>query len=156
MICFILQIHGFLYHLPRGQSIVAQLLLKCHSNINKTYYGNNRCINRLSFMCSVSARWTSQDSYLSLDAVHNNVHRSQSINSLTWWHRINLTRSPIISTTMSRSNLPMPASTADLATTWAFLEEGVNHIMTQLQLGVSFSKVWRPLCPWMRNLCACV
>jgi len=42
---------------------------------------------------------------------------------------------------MSRQNLPMPASTADLATTWAFLEDGVDHIMTQLQSGVSFSKV---------------
>lgn len=35
---------------------------------------------------------------------------------------------------------PMPASTADLATTWAFLEEGVEHIMTKLQTGVSYSK----------------
>jgi cullin 1 len=35
----------------------------------------------------------------------------------------------------------MPAATADLATTWAFLEDGVDHIMTKLQTGVSFSKV---------------
>ncbi|KIK69633.1 hypothetical protein GYMLUDRAFT_34019 [Collybiopsis luxurians FD-317 M1] len=35
---------------------------------------------------------------------------------------------------------PMPAPTADLATTWAFLEEGVDHIMTKLQTGVSYSK----------------
>ncbi|KAF7982936.1 hypothetical protein HWV62_3733 [Athelia sp. TMB] len=35
---------------------------------------------------------------------------------------------------------PMPPSTADLATTWAFLEEGVDHIMTKLQTGVSYSK----------------
>ncbi|KAI0055375.1 Cullin-domain-containing protein [Artomyces pyxidatus] len=34
----------------------------------------------------------------------------------------------------------MPAATADLATTWAFLEEGVDHIMTKLQTGVSYSK----------------
>ncbi|KAN0127343.1 Cullin domain containing protein [Lactarius tabidus] len=35
---------------------------------------------------------------------------------------------------------PMPLPTADLATTWAFLEEGVDHIMTKLQTGVSYSK----------------
>jgi cullin 1 len=35
---------------------------------------------------------------------------------------------------------PMPPSGADLATTWAFLEEGVDHIMTKLQTGVSYSK----------------
>ncbi|KAH9933248.1 Cullin-domain-containing protein [Epithele typhae] len=34
----------------------------------------------------------------------------------------------------------MPASNADLATTWAYLEEGVDHIMTKLQTGVSYSK----------------
>jgi cullin 1 len=34
----------------------------------------------------------------------------------------------------------MPPSGADLATTWAFLEEGVDHIMTKLQTGVSYSK----------------
>ncbi|KII86882.1 hypothetical protein PLICRDRAFT_55777 [Plicaturopsis crispa FD-325 SS-3] len=34
----------------------------------------------------------------------------------------------------------MPPSNADLATTWAFLEEGVDHIMTKLQTGVSYSK----------------
>jgi hypothetical protein len=34
----------------------------------------------------------------------------------------------------------MPPATADLATTWAFLEEGVDHIMTKLQTGVSYSK----------------
>jgi hypothetical protein len=42
-------------------------------------------------------------------------------------------------TTMAASP-PMPPSTADLATTWAFLEEGVDHIMTKLQTGVSYSK----------------
>ncbi|EIW80941.1 Cullin-domain-containing protein [Coniophora puteana RWD-64-598 SS2] len=35
---------------------------------------------------------------------------------------------------------PMPPATADLTTTWAFLEEGVDHIMTKLQTGVSYSK----------------
>lgn len=34
----------------------------------------------------------------------------------------------------------MPPATANLATTWAFLEEGVDHIMTKLQTGVSYSK----------------
>jgi cullin 1 len=38
------------------------------------------------------------------------------------------------------SPYPMPLPTADLATTWAFLEEGVDHIMTKLQTGVSYSK----------------
>ena len=35
---------------------------------------------------------------------------------------------------------PMPPPNADLPTTWAFLEEGVDHIMTKLQTGVSYSK----------------
>jgi cullin 1 len=34
----------------------------------------------------------------------------------------------------------MPPQGADLATTWTFLEEGVDHIMTKLQTGVSYSK----------------
>lgn len=38
----------------------------------------------------------------------------------------------------------IPPANADLATTWAFLEDGVDHIMTKLQTGVSYSKV-RPL-----------
>ncbi|KAH9161142.1 Cullin-domain-containing protein [Lactarius sanguifluus] len=38
------------------------------------------------------------------------------------------------------SQYPMPLPTADLATTWQFLEEGVDHIMTKLQTGVSYSK----------------
>ena len=44
---------------------------------------------------------------------------------------------------MSTANapFPMPPASADLATTWAFLEEGVDHIMTKLQTGVSYSKV---------------
>ncbi|KAG1748664.1 Cullin-domain-containing protein [Suillus lakei] len=45
-------------------------------------------------------------------------------------------------TTTAPANVshPMPPATADLATTWAFLEEGVDHIMTKLQTGVSYSK----------------
>ncbi len=35
---------------------------------------------------------------------------------------------------------PIPPATADLATTWAFLEEGVDHIMTKLHTGVSYTK----------------
>ncbi|KDQ20808.1 hypothetical protein BOTBODRAFT_26822 [Botryobasidium botryosum FD-172 SS1] len=35
---------------------------------------------------------------------------------------------------------PMPSANSDLATTWAFLEEGVDHIMTRLKEGVSYSK----------------
>lgn len=42
---------------------------------------------------------------------------------------------------MSRHAVPIPAANADLATTWAYLEDGVDHIMTKLQSGVSFSKV---------------
>ncbi|KAF5315363.1 hypothetical protein D9619_007309 [Psilocybe cf. subviscida] len=38
------------------------------------------------------------------------------------------------------SPFPMPSASADLATTWAFLEDGVDHIMTKLQTGVSYSK----------------
>ncbi|KAI0647741.1 Cullin-domain-containing protein [Trametes meyenii] len=34
----------------------------------------------------------------------------------------------------------MPPANADLTTTWAYLEEGVDHIMTKLQTGVSYSK----------------
>ncbi|KAF9046411.1 Cullin [Panaeolus papilionaceus] len=34
----------------------------------------------------------------------------------------------------------MPSSSADLGTIWAFLQEGVDHIMTKLQTGVSYSK----------------
>ncbi|EKM79404.1 hypothetical protein AGABI1DRAFT_120802 [Agaricus bisporus var. burnettii JB137-S8] len=41
---------------------------------------------------------------------------------------------------MSRHADPIPAANADLATTWAYLEDGVDHIMTKLQSGVSFSK----------------
>ncbi|KAF9013451.1 Cullin [Cyathus striatus] len=34
----------------------------------------------------------------------------------------------------------MPSANADLETAWAFLEDGVDHIMTKLQTGVSYSK----------------
>ena len=44
------------------------------------------------------------------------------------------------SNTQSQAIGSMPPATADLATTWAFLEEGVDHIMTKLQTGVSYSK----------------
>jgi hypothetical protein len=42
---------------------------------------------------------------------------------------------------MSATPVPILPASADLATTWAFLEEGVDHIMTKLQTGVSYSKV---------------
>ncbi|CDO68271.1 hypothetical protein BN946_scf184842.g34 [Trametes cinnabarina] len=43
-------------------------------------------------------------------------------------------------TTAAKEAYPMPSANADLATTWAYLEEGVDHIMTKLQTGVSYSK----------------
>ncbi len=38
------------------------------------------------------------------------------------------------------TQFPMPPATADLPTTWTFLEEGVDHIMTKLHTGVSYTK----------------
>jgi hypothetical protein len=38
------------------------------------------------------------------------------------------------------SQYPMPPQTADIATAWVFLEEGVDHIMTKLQTGVSHTR----------------
>ncbi|KAG8904450.1 hypothetical protein FRB99_001710 [Tulasnella sp. 403] len=35
---------------------------------------------------------------------------------------------------------PIPSQSADLTATWKFLEEGVDHIMTRLNEGVSYSK----------------
>ena len=35
----------------------------------------------------------------------------------------------------------VPPRNADLQTTWSFLAEGIDHIMTKLHLGVTFSKV---------------
>lgn len=40
----------------------------------------------------------------------------------------------------AQTDAPMPAANADLATTWAYLEEGVDHIMTRLREGISYSK----------------
>jgi len=37
---------------------------------------------------------------------------------------------------------PMPPATADLATTWKFLEEGVDHIMTKPYTSLSYDKYW--------------
>ncbi|KAI0662263.1 Cullin-domain-containing protein [Cubamyces menziesii] len=39
-----------------------------------------------------------------------------------------------------KDSYPIPPASADLATTWAYLEEGVDHIMTKLQTGVSYTK----------------
>jgi hypothetical protein len=49
-------------------------------------------------------------------------------------------RTTTTSPTMSNASPPMPPQSADLPTTWAFLEEGVDHIMTKLKTGVSYSK----------------
>ena len=38
----------------------------------------------------------------------------------------------------------MPPASSDLHTTWAFLVEGIDHIMTKLHTGVTFSKVNQP------------
>ena len=38
---------------------------------------------------------------------------------------------------MPPSDPAMPPANADLATTWAYLEEGVDHIMNRLREGVS-------------------
>lgn len=47
---------------------------------------------------------------------------------------------PTMASTSSSSQPAMPPANADLATTWKYLEEGVDHIMTKLQTGVSYSK----------------
>ncbi|KAL1736658.1 Cullin [Schizophyllum commune] len=44
-----------------------------------------------------------------------------------------------MSATMSNASM-MPPQNADLLTTWKYLEDGVDHIMTKLQSGVSYSK----------------
>ena len=51
-----------------------------------------------------------------------------------------LLHSTIMSSTVTSTSFPMPSASADLGTTWAFLQEGVDHIMTKLQTGVSYSK----------------
>lgn len=38
------------------------------------------------------------------------------------------------------TNYQMPHANADLATTWAFLEEGISHIITRPRTGVSYPK----------------
>lgn len=43
-----------------------------------------------------------------------------------------------MATAMANNGMPPPH--ADLATTWKYLEEGVDHIMVKLQTGVSYSK----------------
>lgn len=43
---------------------------------------------------------------------------------------------------MNHPNSMRPAA-VDPQTTWEFLEEGVDHIMTKLHTGVSYSKVTR-------------
>lgn len=48
--------------------------------------------------------------------------------------------STIMTSTVTTTSFPMPSASADLGTTWAFLQEGVDHIMTKLQTGVSYSK----------------
>ena len=40
----------------------------------------------------------------------------------------------------TKAETPMPPANADLQTTWAYLEEGVDHIMTRLRDGISYSK----------------
>jgi len=37
---------------------------------------------------------------------------------------------------------PMPPATADIATAWQFLEEGIDHIMTQRDTDLSYEKFW--------------
>lgn len=36
----------------------------------------------------------------------------------------------------------MPPANADIATTWAFLEEGVDHIMTKRDTDLSYERFW--------------
>ena len=37
---------------------------------------------------------------------------------------------------------PMPPANADIATAWAFLEEGVDHIMTRQDVDLSYERFW--------------
>lgn len=47
-----------------------------------------------------------------------------------------------ITTPTMNAAFPMPPSTADLATQWAFLEEGVDYIMANIQkMGISYPHV---------------
>jgi len=47
---------------------------------------------------------------------------------------------------------PMPPPYADLATTWAFLEEGLDHIMNRLHMGISYPK-YQALYTTIYNYC---
>ena len=47
----------------------------------------------------------------------------------------------LYSTTMPPSDPTMPPANADLATTWAYLEEGVDHIMNRLREGGSTASI---------------
>lgn len=42
-------------------------------------------------------------------------------------------------TTSSNAFSTMPARTADLEETWTYLTQGVDHIMTRLETGLSFA-----------------
>jgi cullin 1 len=44
-----------------------------------------------------------------------------------------------MATAPSNAFPPMPARTADLEETWTYLTKGVDHIMTTLETGLSFS-----------------
>ena len=75
--------------------------------------------------------------------------RGRGLEVLSASNHHHLARRPSFLSHMSTSGMdsksagsqpPMPAANADLATTWAYLEEGVDHIMTKLQTGVSYSK----------------
>jgi cullin 1 len=37
---------------------------------------------------------------------------------------------------------PMPPANTDIATAWAFLEEGVDHIMTKRDTDLSYERFW--------------
>ena len=67
---------------------------------------------------------------------YSHYHRLLSRTSVPF----SLTNISVMASTSAASNPPMPPANADLATTWAYLEEGVDHIMTKLQTGVSYSK----------------
>ena len=45
-----------------------------------------------------------------------------------------------LSAASNNADQQMPPASADLAMAWAFLEEGLDHIMTRLQKGISYSK----------------
>ena len=74
-----------------------------------------------------------------------NYHRRAGLCLLTYYHLHLSLPSTTMTTNASSSSassgqIQMPPPNADLETTWRFLEEGVDHIMTKLQTGVSYSK----------------